>query len=169
MPDGAIAEARRRFHRRLIQTHVLALRAGAVTNADTSSAGSRAIASRISTDMCSALRIKTLNSPGLTGQEQGRIFGDLTREFLEAALPAIPGIPHELAHVTGGSIAHYAQYAHLRRVEAVIRDYPELQVSLGGDYIIAPDVVVSRLPLEDEALVMRFRRKEVMRSLATHS
>jgi len=86
----------------------------------------------------------------LTGQEQGRIFGDLARGFLEDALPALPGAPNGWAHVTGGSIADYAQYAHLREVEAVIRRNPELLVSLGGDYIIAPDVVVSRLPLDDE-------------------
>src|SRR5439155_1711882 len=55
--------------------------------------------------------------------------------------------------VSGGSIDKYAQYAHLREVQNLVRKFAELRLTLGGDYVIGPDVVVGREPVDDAAFV----------------
>jgi len=42
----------------------------------------------------------------------------------------------------GKSIVGYAQYGHLRGIEAAIEKDPNLRVTLGTDYLITPDVLV---------------------------
>ncbi|WP_280512569.1 NgoMIV family type II restriction endonuclease [Nocardia farcinica] len=42
----------------------------------------------------------------------------------------------------GKSIVDYAQYGHLRGIEAAIERDPNLRVTLGTDYLIRPDVLV---------------------------
>lgn len=50
-------------------------------------------------------------------------------------------------------ISSFAQYAHLDEIEAVIQSNPELAASLGGDYLVNPDLVVCWGPLDDHELV----------------
>jgi hypothetical protein len=65
-----------------------------------------------------------------------------------------------LAHVRPGQwafstsqsplqIAKFAQYAHIALLQKVLEEHPELVASLGGDYLIKPDILVSRSPLKD--------------------
>jgi predicted transcriptional regulator len=44
--------------------------------------------------------------------------------------------------VRGRIITDFAQYEHLRRVDQLVRQSPELRVTLGRDYLIKPDVTV---------------------------
>lgn len=43
----------------------------------------------------------------------------------------------------GGRISAYRQYAHLARLDALVKNEPTLRVELGLDYMISPDVTVS--------------------------
>ena len=43
----------------------------------------------------------------------------------------------------------YEQYAHLVELDAAVKASPQLQSVLGNGYTIAPDIVVSRAPVDD--------------------
>jgi hypothetical protein len=147
---GVIETARQAFHRHLLRDRVLAVRNGAVSNADRDNATSRAIAKGMASRICATLRLQLL-SPAVPAGTQGRLFAEFTREYLEACLSAFPPALGGWLFVSGGSIDKYAQYAHLREVQNLVRKYPELRLALGGDYIIGPDVVVSQEPVDDAA------------------
>lgn len=49
-------------------------------------------------------------------------------------------------------IAAYEQYAHLFDLDAAIKQNPELRAVLGNAYVIAPDVVVVRQPVDDDLI-----------------
>ncbi len=49
----------------------------------------------------------------------------------------------------GAGIARFSQYAHITQIQRVLVEHPELRSSLGGDYLITPDIVVARAPLSD--------------------
>ncbi len=47
------------------------------------------------------------------------------------------------------SISDFDQYEHLAQIQRVLRANPELAATMGGDYLIAPDIVVGRMPISD--------------------
>lgn len=49
-------------------------------------------------------------------------------------------------------IASFHQYEHLAELKNVLEAHSELKVALGGDYLITPDIVVSRLAVDDAAV-----------------
>jgi hypothetical protein len=49
-------------------------------------------------------------------------------------------------------IAEFEQYSHLREIERLAQDHPQLKTILGGDYFIKPDVVVFRSPEQDSEI-----------------
>lgn len=149
MAEGKIADARRAFHRQLIERRVLATRNGSVTNADSDNKGSTRCAELMAQRVCAELGV-TLSGEGLTGQTQGKVFADLTMAYVETALNSLAQLAKvSWSYVSGGSIYDYAQYAHLREIEKLMKGNEELQIILGADYIVEPDVVVSHDPLED--------------------
>jgi hypothetical protein len=53
-------------------------------------------------------------------------------------------------HVMRGQIiTEFAQYEHLREVDRLVRNYPELRITLGRDYLIKPDVTVGLMELNE--------------------
>ncbi|MFV2195676.1 NgoMIV family type II restriction endonuclease [Nocardiopsis sp. LOL_012] len=42
----------------------------------------------------------------------------------------------------GGLVTDFSQYSHLKRVDELVRDSPELRIAIGQDYLIRPDVTV---------------------------
>lgn len=66
------------------------------------------------------------------------------RDDIQAALGRLdPGRLWEVRR--GALITDYAQYAHLTSLDAIIRQDPNLRVTVGRDYLIKPDVVVGLL------------------------
>src|SRR5947208_3345709 len=139
--------ARDELHRRLISERPLALRNGVPTIADADSKMSSAIAQEVVGILTQRLGI-SLSATVLSDQSQGAVFAVIVKDFIEAVLARIK-VGGWLC-VSGGTIDRYAQYAHLGEVQRLINTYPELRLTLGGDYIIAPDVVVYREPLRDD-------------------
>jgi hypothetical protein len=87
-----------------------------------------------------------------------RAFETVVANFLRATFP-------HLAHLRPGAweicdtgthgkvqIANFAQYEHLLRLKEKADADPDLRAALGGDYLIAPDVVVLRTSEPDENL-----------------
>jgi hypothetical protein len=118
------------------------------SNADKSSPASvdlaKGMAEKIGQPIC-------VNPP--TGQRAGSLFTLYTKEFLDECFKLIQHIrPGSWIFSTSQSrigIASFHQYGHLAELESVLEKHSELKAALGGDYLITPDIVVSRVPIED--------------------
>ena len=84
----------------------------------------------------------------------GKRFEDATLRFLQKAFEL-------LSHVRPGpwqyscestAIANFEQYAHLADIEKAFRSDATLNSTFGGNYVVRPDIVISRDPLPDDKL-----------------
>lgn len=89
-----------------------------------------------------------------SGQRTGRQFEILTAAFIERAFMQLQHLrPGQWQfHVENTAISHFEQYTHLSDLKTIINANPELAAILGGDYIVMPDIVISRQPLADHAI-----------------
>lgn len=94
----------------------------------------------------------SLNYEGVSEQTMGGLFEKITKDYLEKAF----GLLHHLRpgkwyySTTKTAISGFAQYEHLSHIEKVIKKDKELSSTLGGDYIVKPDIVITRSPISDE-------------------
>jgi hypothetical protein len=121
------------------------------TIADISSHTSReiakGIAERIGHPFCKSPKV---------GQTAGRIYGEQTLVFLQDAFALLtrlrPGEWTFSASQAGTGIAAYDQYEHLAVLSQLTEENPQLAASLGFEYMITPDIVVGRSPIEDSEI-----------------
>lgn len=144
MSHGRLYKLRLEYHRRIVRD-VLRLDASSIpNNADRGSAASVAISRGIVEGIGGGVREERL-----PGQTAGRQFEAATRDFLERAFRSLRHLrPGDWEFSVGGSIGDFQQYQHLHDIRRAIDDNPELRVVF-GDYIVKPDVVVCRRPVED--------------------
>lgn len=141
-----LSELRGAYHA-TVCARILGQRAGTTvySNADSGSLASREIAVGLATRLPYE---KCLQPP--TGQAAGALLAVATRQYL------IDGL-QELAHLrpltwdvalTQGAdrIAAFEQYSHLAELRAMGRENPRIRWLLNVDYLVAPDITVSRAP-----------------------
>lgn len=140
---------RSQYHRQICAT-VLGLRDGVPNNADRSSRVSRDIAERL---------IQHLPYPFClppSEQTAGSLFEKATATFLQEAFCLLghirPGRWGFFVAETARSIEQFEQYEHLDFLSRAMAEHPELAAILGSDYIIKPDIIIGRYPLEDEEI-----------------
>jgi hypothetical protein len=153
--EPSLAELRAQFHSRLSQK-VLSIRAhksarGTPTpvyaNADGHSELSVDFAARM------AARLPPATAPSLKGSAIGSAFERVVMSFVDESLKLLPRPgPKKLRVELGRVISRFAQYAHLDEIEAMVNANPELSATLGGNYLVNPDLVVCWDPLEDDEL-----------------
>ena len=119
--------------------------------ADGDSASSVAIANRLVENMGYPTAAKVP-----TGQTAGAAFGTITCEYLEGCFELLrhlrPGRFGFSAAQAEGGILRYDQYEHLRILSKFIKEHKELRSTLGGEYLIKPDIVVVKHPFRDEEI-----------------
>ncbi len=87
------------------------------------------------------------------GSTLGSLFETITRDFVSEALALFADVhARSLVTIPGRRISDFAQFAHLGVVESLVRGNPQLEAALGGDYLVAPDILVIFNPLDDDAL-----------------
>ena len=157
--NALIANARFHFHERLFETNTLTLtKAGVASNADTSSRGSKAIASKI-VDILVDEQHHTVNTVDkISGQTLGKQFELLTMEFLQETFPHLQNLrPGQWSILQLGNnnrlkTSDFEQYEHLAYLSALTAENAQLAAALGNDYLVAPDVVIYRNLYEDEEI-----------------
>lgn len=155
MSKSVIADLRREYHCRIF-SNILGHRQGTTVYsiADKSSP----VSCEIARLLVSKIGLKTCKEPK-SGQTAGSRFTQYTLEFLKAAFCRLghlrPGEWVFSAGQGGSGIAHYDQYEHLAALEKVLHDFRELKAALGGDYLVIPDIVVARKPVNDEEINAR--------------
>ena len=154
MDDRAlITYERARLHRALIDRGVLAVNAeGIATNADKGNKASRAIASLLAEQLMSETHERQ------AGQTSGSTFEVLLAQFLSDTFPRLqhvrPGAWDviQLGNRSAMKTSTFAQYEHLEYLHELTSENARLKTILGNDYMVAPDVVVYRRPVDDEVL-----------------
>lgn len=150
-PQAYFFKARKDFHARLCQEVLFIERPDGATNADTDNTASKQIAFDLAQKLAA--------SPGkrLPGQTSGDRFEQACLEYVKVTFEELRRLRPGKWTVTQASgqglqIADFEQYAHLREIERITREHPQLRTVLGADYFIKPDVVIVRSPEEDAVL-----------------
>lgn len=85
-------------------------------------------------------------------QHAGGLFQTITKDFLQEAFTLLlhlrPGNWEYRVNKT--SISGYDQYEHISHLKEVVENDSNLRSALGGDYVVAPDIVIGRIPVFDE-------------------
>lgn len=139
---------RKQYHNE-ISTKLLALRDDGSVNIsdranDSSRAISQGIAERIGGAQCDV-------AP--SAQSSGALFSSITKTYLEKAFALLlKHRPGPWLFSTERPISETDQYRHLADLNEILAHNPQLQTTLGTDYIITPDIVVYRIPLADREI-----------------
>ncbi len=172
MTEALISEARKSFHRNMLETNILTItKEGVVSNADSSSASSKAVALRtaeIISGRCGQ-KINIMNK--ISGQTSGRQFEQLVSEFLGDTFLNLkdirPGKWVIRRAGTGIKTSDFAQYEHIELLSRLINDNPGLAASIGSEYIVIPDIIIYRELYDDDEI--NSRREIVNRDTALAS
>lgn len=148
-----IARERAWLHSEIIRTGTLAINAdGIATNADKGNKPSREIAAGL------ARRLMSETHERQAGQTSGSNFEVLLAEFVNRTFPKLQHVrPGEweviqLGNRSAMKTSSFVQYEHLEYLQELTNTNAKLKTILGNDYIVAPDVVVYRHPVEDSKL-----------------
>lgn len=151
--DALIADARKKYHKSLLEDGVLTIDGkGIPNNADSSSKLSIAIAQGIANQ----LLVQTHNKA--VGQTSGAKFEQLNMQFLMETFPNLqnlrPGRWHivKLGNRSAIKTSSFAQYEHLDYLSKLTENDPKLAASMGNDYMVTPDVVIYRDTISDEEI-----------------
>ena len=157
--NALIANARFHFHERLFETNTLTLtKAGVVSNADTSSKGSKAISGKIVDILVSEQNHSVNQVEKISGQTLGKQFELLTMEFLQGTFPFLQNLRPgrwsilQLGNNNRLKTSDFEQYEHLAYLSALTAENAQLAAALGNDYLVAPDVVIYRDLYEDDEI-----------------
>ncbi len=153
MDIALIAKERAWLHSEIIRTGTLAINAsGIATNADKSNKPSREIAAGL------AKRLMSETHERQAGQTSGSNFEVLLAEFVNRTFPKLQHVrPGEweviqLGNRSAMKTSSFVQYEHLEYLQELTSANAKLKTILGNDYMVAPDVVVYRRPVEDSKL-----------------
>ena len=153
MDEVLILEARKKYHRTLVEQKVLTISPeGVASNADSSNTPSVAVAAMI------AASLGAQTAPKLKGQTAGNLFEQITMQFIIDTFPALQHLrPGNWSVLNLGNqsvikTSDFAQYEHLSYLSELIQQNKQLSTMLGNDYMVAPDIVVYRGLYEDEQI-----------------
>jgi NgoMIV restriction enzyme len=147
-----LADLRVEYHRSLFG-EVLGARDGSTVYniADSGSPSSVAIAAR----MVELIGQPTCPNP-LPGQTAGNEFTRITLEFLEIAFRRLdhvrPGSWRWAMNPSETNIALFEQYGHLSELKRILEEHKDLTTAFASDYIVRPDIIIAREPIEDYQL-----------------
>ena len=147
-----VAEARKRFHDSLVERGVLVVDNGVASNCDKDNKPSCAIGGLI------AKGIGAKKGKKLPAQTAGTMFEELVCKFLNETFPKLQNLrPGNWNIINLGNnntvkTSSFVQYEHLAHLAKVIRSDRQLATLLGNDYVVAPDIVVSRMPCSEEEI-----------------
>lgn len=144
----AIEAHRRMYHADLFQQCVRYRKTGEPSMCDKGSKSSVLL----SKGMLDGIGLPVL--PGeISPQAAGSIFTSVTTKYLEACFRSLqhlcPGDWMLSAAQGTLNITDYSQYRHIADIANLLMLHPELKTSFGGDYLITPDIIVSRAPFTD--------------------
>lgn len=153
--NAVIREARRNYHKRLLENGVLTIDANGVpSNADKSNGLSVSVAK----GLIDSLEFDFRAQVKAQGQTSGANFEQINMQFIQETFPLLhnlrPGKWHieKLGNRNPVKASSFAQYEHLEYLARLTKADAKLAASLGNDYMVAPDVVVYRETEPDDVI-----------------
>lgn len=147
-----LSEQRKLFHAHLLE-QTLSVDHGVPNIADRGSKGSIAISQMMVKSIgASVQRVK------VAGQTSGHQFEGSIAEFIRKTFTKLGHLRPGTWRILPGDgeakidLTRYEQYAHLGHLQTLIKKHPELQATLGSEYLIKPDVVVLRAAEDDRVI-----------------
>lgn len=163
-----IGVQRKWFHDEIIRRGVLSMGAdGVASNADRGNKASIAIASGI------AARLMSETHERQAGQTSGSGFEVLVSEFIESTFPKLqhlrPGSweVKQLGNKSSIRTSSFTQYEHLAYLQELTNENARLKTIIGNDYMVAPDIVVYRMPVDEDELNAPFAVADDMNARMT--
>lgn len=117
-------------------------------NADGDSKISVALAKGILYQLCSKPKYGNIS-----GQSAGNIFQQVTKDFIEKSFDLLLHLrPGKWHYSIETPISNFEQYKDLAEIEFELKQNKKLASTFGQDYIVRPDIVVSREPLSEQEI-----------------
>ena len=148
MTDAWLLQARRRFHAACLAGPIT-VTSGVPSIADVSNPASREIASAL------ILKIGASTDRAVkpAGQTAGNMFESACRVFIAETLAKLQHLrPGVFSVERAKHISMFDQYADLDELRALAEKSRELKTLLGTDYLIKPDVIVTRAAEPDSQI-----------------
>jgi len=147
-----IAELRQEYHRQICEEVVRIRRTRGIEYPNSADSGNKA-SIKIAWGIVRRLGC-SINYEGVQEQTAGDLFEEITRNFLERAFSLLhhlrPGKWHYSTAQT--AISGFVPYDHLAHLDDLIKKYPDLKSALRGDYIVKPDIIITRAPIPDDEI-----------------
>jgi hypothetical protein len=141
----SIADLRKQYYQNIC-ADVLRVNQGIPNFADAASV----LSVRISSLLVEQFDSDSLLAGSVPPQTLGKRFEDCTKTFLHEAFSLIQHLrPGKWEFGIGVNISEFEQYKHLAELKQVLDEHPQLASTLGGDYLVKPDIVVFRFPVSD--------------------
>jgi hypothetical protein len=147
--QSLISIARDRFHQNLISGPLVLIK-GIPSIADKDNRKSIRLASA----MLEKIGIPRSTNEKQAGQTSGGEFEAIVGKFIAETFLNLSHLrPGRWSVISNpGRIGQFEQYQHLDVLLDLVKNHPETRASLGGDYLIRPDLVVVREPEPDTAI-----------------
>lgn len=89
----------------------------------------------------------------LSGQSAGKKFEAITKDFIERSFSQFHHLrPGNWHYFIETAISNFEQYKDLAEIENELKINKKLAATFGQDYIIKPDIVISREPIADDEI-----------------
>lgn len=149
--DSIVLTARKKFHQELVSCGLLSFvgKDGIASNADRTNKPSCAIAKLIGD------RLGAKKGCKLSPQKTGKYFESAIFQLVQDTFPKLQHLRPgkwdilRLGNKNAVKTSNFAQYEHLAHLAKVLKSDRTLETMLGNDYIVAPDIVVSRELCDD--------------------
>ncbi len=142
------------------------------SNADSGNQASMALAEQVAEKLEASTGRKPCKGPPRE-QTAGTVFASLTKDFLDQAFNHLhhlrPGAWVFSTSQEKGGITRHFQYEHLADLQGVLNENPELRATLGGDYLVVPDITIARQPVSDADINERERFVSEAGAFATYT
>ncbi len=143
-PKSLLAKEREVFHKLLLENVLLIDKNGIPSNADKDQKSSVQFATNIAKQLFASIGERQ------SGQSSGNQFEQIVAAFLNNTFPKLSNLRpgkwsiYQVGSRSKNKIAEFAQYEHLRLLNELSKNNAPLAASLGNDYSIAPDIVITR-------------------------
>lgn len=150
--NSLIAIERKRFHEQLLNTVLTFDSKGIPSNADKDNTSSVTIGTNI------ANQLLANKGERKSGQTSGNKFEQIVTEFIKNTFPYFQHLRpgnwevYQVPQRSRNKISEFSQYEHLSLLNEFSKNNPTLAASLGNDYAITPDVVITRSREEDNQI-----------------
>lgn len=142
-----ISELRAEYHQRICNEIIRISPGGYPNFAD----GSSQISTTVAWKILEKINFHPSLADSISGQTVGKRFELITLDFLQKSFTLLTHIrPGQWQYTCESTaIANFEQYSHLAVIEQVFQANTTLGSTFGGNYVVRPDIVISRLPLSD--------------------